>query len=138
VITAGLTSSFKEQLLLGQHDLETDTLKIALYTASAVLGPDTLAYTSVEEISGPGYVAGGEVLVNVSVNLSNGIAYASFDNPTWIAATFSTRGALIYNASKANKSIAVLNFGIDQTVLSQSFQIQLPPNNPDAALIRIT
>jgi hypothetical protein len=138
VITAGLTNSFKEQLLLGQHDLETDTLKIALYTSSAVLGPDTLVYTTAAEVSGPGYVAGGEVLVNVSVNLSNGIAYASFNNPTWIAATFSTRGALIYNASKANKSIAVLNFGIDQTMLSQSFQIQLPPNNPDAALIRIT
>ncbi len=138
MITAGLTNSFKEQLLLGQHDLETDTLKIALYASSAVLGPDTLVYTSAEEVSGTGYVAGGETLVNVSVNLSNGIAYASFDNPTWIAATFSTRGALIYNASKANKSIAVLNFGIDQTVLSQSFQIQLPPNNPDAALIRIT
>ena len=138
MITAGLTNSFKEQLLLGQHDLETDTLKIALYASSAVLGPDTLVYTSAEEVSGTGYVSGGEILVNVSVNLSNGIAYASFDNPTWIAATFSTRGALIYNASKANKSIAVLNFGIDQTVLSQSFQIQLPPNNPDAALIRIT
>ncbi len=138
MITAGLTDSFKEQLLLGQHDLETDTLKIALYTSSAILGPGTLVYTTAAEVSGPGYVAGGEVLVNVSVNLSNGIAYASFDNPTWIAATFSTRGALIYNASKANKSIAVLNFGIDQTMLSQSFQVQLPPNNPDAALIRIT
>lgn len=138
MITAGLTNSFKEQLLLGQHDLETDTLKIALYTSSAVLGPDTLAYTPVAEVSSAGYVAGGEILVNVSVNLSNGIAYASFDNPTWVAVTFSTRGALIYNASKANKSIAVLNFGIDQTMLSQSFQIQLPPNNPDAALIRIT
>jgi hypothetical protein len=138
MITAGLTNSFKEQLLLGQHDLETDTLKVALYTSSAVLGPGTLVYTTAAEVSGPGYVAGGEILVNVSVNQSNGIAYASFDNPTWIAATFSTRGALIYNASKANKSIAVLNFGIDQTMLSQSFQIQLPPNNPDAALIRIT
>jgi hypothetical protein len=138
VITAGLTDSFKEQLLLGQHDLETDTLKIALYTSSAVLGPDTLIYTTSAEVSGTGYVAGGETLVNVTVSRSGGIAYASFDNPTWIAATFSTRGALIYNASKANKSIAVLNFGIDQTMLSQSFQIQLPPNNPDAALIRIT
>lgn len=138
MITAGLTDSFKEQLLLGQHDLETDTLKIALYTSSAVLGPDTLAYTAVGEVSGTGYVVGGEVLVNVTVSRSNGIAYASFDNPTWIAVTFATRGALIYNSSKANKSIAVLNFGIDQTMLSQNFQIQLPTNNPETALIRIT
>jgi len=140
MITAGLTNSFKEQLLLGQHDLETDVLKIALYLSSAVLGPDTPTYTAVGETSGIGYTAGGEVLQNVSVelSLSQGIAYVSFDNPTWLAATFTARGALIYNSSKSNKSIAVLNFGIDQTMLSQQFQIQLPTNNADNALIRIT
>ena len=137
MITAGLTNSFKEQLLLGQHDLETDTLKMALYTSSAVLGPGTTVYTSVGEVSSAGYTAGGEILVNVTVNLSNGVAYASFDNPTWVATTFAPRGALIYNASKSNKSIGVLNFGIDQTTLSQSFQVQLGPNTPDSALIRI-
>lgn len=137
MITAGLTTSFKEQLLLGQHDLEADVLKIALYTADAVLGPDTTAYTTVEEISGTGYVAGGEVLLNVTVNQGNQVAYVSFDNPTWIATTFTTRGALIYNFTKANKSIAVINFGSNQTTLSQNFQIQLPTNNPETALIRI-
>jgi hypothetical protein len=140
MITAGLTNSFKEQLLLGQHDLETDVLKIALYTADAVLGPDTTAYTAVNEVSGTGYTATGEILTGVTVELSvtAGIAYVSFNNPTWNAATFATRGALIYNSSKSNKSIAVLNFGIDQTMLSQQFQIQLPTNNADNALIRVT
>lgn len=137
MITAGLTNSFKEQLMLGQHDLEADVLKIALYSSAAVLGPDTTAYTTSGEISGTAYVAGGEVLLNVSVNLGNGVAYASFDNPTWVATTFTTRGALIYNFTKSNKSIAVLNFGTDQTTLSQNFQIQLPTNNPETALIRI-
>lgn len=137
MITAGLTNSFKQQLLLGQHDLVADVLKIALYTSSAVLGPDTTVYSSTNEVSGAGYLPGGEVLLNVTVNQSNGIAYASFDNPTWVAVTFATRGALIYNFTKANKSIAVLNFGIDQTMLSQNFQIQLPTNNPETALIRI-
>lgn len=137
MITAGLTNSFKEQLMLGQHDLEADVLKIALYSSMAVLGPATTAYTTLGEISGTGYVTGGEVLLNVSVNLGNGVAYASFDNPTWIATTFTTRGALIYNFTKSNKSIAVLNFGTDQTTLSQNFQIQLPTNNPETALIRI-
>jgi len=137
MITAGLTNSFKEQLLLGQHDLAADTLKMALYTSSAVLGPSTAAYTPSQEVSGTGYTAGGEILVNVTVNQSNGIAYASFDNPTWIAATFSARGALIYNASKSNKSVGVINFGIDQTPVAQNFQIQLGPNNFDTAIIRI-
>ena len=137
MIIAGLTNSFKEQLLLGEHNLEADVLKIALYTSAAVLGPDTTAYTSVAEVSSPGYVAGGEVLVNVTVSLANGVAYASFNNPTWVATTFSPRGALIYNFTKSNKSIGVLNFGIDQTTLSQNFQIQLPTNNPETALIRV-
>lgn len=138
MITAGMTNSFKEQILLGVHDLSTDTLKMALYTSNALLGPDTTVYTATDEVVGVGYTAGGEVLTNVSVSLSvtQGIAYVSFDNPTWNAATFTTRGALIYNVTKANKSIAVLNFGIDQTMLSQQFQIQLPTNSPDTALIR--
>lgn len=139
MITAGLTNSFKEQLLLGQQDLEGDVLKIALYTSSADLGPYTTVYSTANEISGGGYTAGGEVLINVTVNVSQtlNVAYVSFDNPTWPASSFTTRGALIYNFTKANKSIAVLNFGSDQTTLNQAFQIQLPTNNPETALIRI-
>ena len=138
MITAGLTNSFKEELLLGVHDFSTDVMKMALYTSSAVLGPSTTVYTTSGEVSGVGYTAGGEILVNVTVSLAQGIAFVSFDNPSWIAATFATRGALIYNSTKSNKSVGVLNFGIDQTMLSQQFQVQLPANNADYALIRVT
>ena len=137
MIVAGLTNSFKEQLLLGVHDFVTDVMKIALYTSDAVLGPETLAYTTVGETSGVGYTATGQVLTGTVVTLANGVAYVSFDNPAWAAATFTTRGALIYNSSKSNKSVGVLNFGLNQTVLSQQFQIQFPPDNADNALIRI-
>lgn len=138
MITAGLTNSFKEELLLGVHDFSTDVMKMALYTSSAVLGPSTTVYTTSGEVSGVGYTAGGEILVNVTVSLAQGIAFVSFNNPTWVAATFATRGALIYNSTKSNKSVGVLNFGIDQTMLSQQFQVQLPANNADNALIRVT
>jgi hypothetical protein len=137
MITAGLTNSFKEQLLLGVHDLSLDVIKIALYTSAAELGPDTTAYTAIGEVSGIGYTATGEILTGAVVTRTGGIAYVSFDDPAWNAATFTTRGALIYNFSKSNKSIGVLNFGLDQTVLSQQFQIQFPPDNADNALIRI-
>jgi hypothetical protein len=137
MITAGLTNSFKEELLLGIHDFDTDVMKIALYTSAAVLDPATLAYTTVGETSGVGYTATGLVLTGVVVTRTGGIAYVSFDNPTWNAATFTTRGALIYNSSKSNRSVGVLNFGLDQTVLSQQFQIQFPPDNAENALIRI-
>lgn len=138
MITAGLTNSFKEQLLLGVHDFSTDTLKMALYTASAELGPDTTEYTASGEVSGTGYTATGQVLTGVTVELSQGVAYVSFDDPTWTASTFTTRGALIYNVTKSNKSIGVLNFGLDQTMLSQQFQVQLPTDNADNAIIRIS
>lgn len=138
MITAGLTNSFKEQLLLGVHDFSTDVMKIALYTASADLGPNTTQYTTAGEVSGTGYSAPGQVLTGVTVSLDQGVAFVSFDNPTWNAATFTTRGALIYNSSKSNKSVGVLNFGLDQTMLSQQFQIQLPTDNAENALIRIS
>jgi hypothetical protein len=139
MITAGLTNSFKEDLLLGIHDFDTDVMKIALYTADAVLGPETLAYTSLGEVSGVGYTATGLVLTGVTVTRTNNVSFVSFsNNPTWTAATFTTRGALIYNSSKSNKSVGVLNFGLDQTMLSQQFQIQFPPANADTALIRLS
>lgn len=138
MITAGLTDSFKQQLLLGVHDFATDTFRIALYTSSATLGPNTTVYNSTNEVSGTGYTAPGLVLTNITVLLSQGVAYVNFDNPTWVGATFTTRGALIYNATKAGKSVGVLNFGVDQTMLGQSFTIQLPTNNPENALIRIS
>lgn len=137
MITAGLTTSFKEQVLLGVHDLANDVIKIALYTSSANLGPDTTVYSSTNEVSGAGYSAGGQVLLNVVVQMGEGVGYATFDNPVWLAAEFTTRGALIYNYTKSNKSIGVFNFGTDQTMNVRDFQIQFPADNPETALIRI-
>jgi hypothetical protein len=138
MITAGLTNSFKEQLLLGVHDFDTDVFKIALYTSAAELGPETPEYTSLGEVTGVGYTASGEILTGAVVTRTGNISYVSFSNPSWTAATFTTRGALIYNSSKSNRSVGVLNFGLDQTMLSQQFQIQFPPDNADNALIRIS
>ena len=137
MITAGLTTSFKREVLLGIHDLDTDVLKIALYTSSANLGPDTTVYSATNEVSGTGYTAGGEVLLNVVVQQGNGTGYVTFDDPSWPGANFTTRGALIYNYTKGNKSIGVFNFGTDQSMTNQGFTIQLPADNPETAVIRI-
>jgi hypothetical protein len=72
------------------------------------------------------------------VNSGDGIAYVSFDNPTWAGASFTTRGALIYNSSKANKALFVLDFGINQTAVNANFVIDLPANNPTFALIKLS
>lgn len=131
-----LTTSFKQQILLGEHDLATDTLKIALYTAFVNLGPDTTVYSTTDEITGTGYSAGGKVLTGVTISTaSNGTVYVDFDNVEWNPAAFTCRGALIYNASKSNKSIAVLDFGADKTC-ANTFTVQMPANTSTAALLR--
>ena len=134
-IQQGMCSSFKQESWLGIHDLDTDVLKMALYTAAANLSQATTAYTPTGEVSGTGYTAGGETITNVQVLLSGTTAYVTFDNPTWANASFVCRGALIYNTSKANRAIAVLDFGADKTA-SGTFTVQLPAATAAAALLR--
>ena len=129
------TTSFKKELYQGIHDLTVDTLKIALYTANADLNEATTAYSTDNEITGTGYVAGGKTITGVTINSSGFTAYVSFDNVVWSPAAFTTRCALIYNSSKANRSIAVLDFGSDKTA-TNTFTITLPTNNASNALIR--
>jgi hypothetical protein len=127
------TTSFKAQLYQGVHDLTTDTIKVALYTGAATLNQDTTAYTTTNEVSGTGYTAGGVVMTGVTLNTSGYTAYVNFANVIFNASV-TARGALIYNASKSNKSVAVLDFGSDKT--STNFTITMPANTATSALIR--
>ena len=127
------TTSFKAELYQGIHDMLNDTLKIALYTGNANLNEATTGYTTDNEVTGTGYVAGGVVLTGTTINTSGYTAYVDFDNVVFNAAV-TARCALIYNASKANRSIAVLDFGSDKT--SANFTITMPANTATAALIR--
>jgi len=127
------TTSFKAELYQAIHNLATDTLKIALYTGNANLNEATTEYTTSNEVSGGGYVAGGVVLTGVAINSSGFTAFVDFDNVVFNAAV-TARCALIYNASKANRSIAVLDFGSDKT--SANFTITMPANTATSALIR--
>jgi hypothetical protein len=132
-----LTLSFKEQILKGEHDLLTDTLKLALYYSTADLSEDTLTYTTSHEVVGGGYTAGGVVLTGVSINKLNDVVYVNFNNAVWNPASFTAAGGLIYNASKSDKSIAVLSFGNDK-VATNSFTVQMPANTYNSALLRFT
>lgn len=136
-ISQCMVTSFKVDLLSGDQDLLVDTLKIALYTSAANLDANTTAYTTLDEVSGAGYVAGGNTLTGTTVSSSGTTAIVSFDNTSWASAVFTARGALIYNSSKANKAIAVLNFGIDQSVSVGTFTVQFPTADAASAIIRI-
>ena len=138
-IRQGLTTSFKLDMLNGTQNVASDTLSMALYTAFADINENTTAYTTDNEITGTGYTAGGQTLSNVTIqSTSDGIVYVSFSNPTWDPAQFTARGALIYNTSKSNASIAVLDFGSDKTQAgNNTFTVTLPPDTASSALIRI-
>ena len=129
------TTSFKAQLYQGIHDLTTDVIKIALYTANANLNEDTTAYNSTNEVPNTGtYVAGGAILTPITVSSSGYTAFVGFPNISWTGA-ITARCALIYNSSQGNKSVAVLDFGSDK-ISTVTFTITMPANTATAALIR--
>jgi hypothetical protein len=129
------TTSFKAQLYQGIHDLTTDVIKIALYTASADLNEDTTVYSSTNEVPNTGtYAAGGAQLTPITVSSSGYTAFVGFPNISWTGA-ITARCALIYNFTQGNKAIAVLDFGSDKTS-TVTFTITMPANTATAALIR--
>ena len=129
------TTSFKAQLYQGIHDLTTDVIKIALYTANANLNEDTTVYSSTDEVANTGtYAAGGAQLTPITVSSSEYTAFVGFPNISWTGA-ITARCALIYNSTQGNKSIAVLDFGSDKTSTT-TFTITMPANTATAALIR--
>ena len=130
---------FKYNVLSGAEDFNSPSpyvYKIALYTANADLNSGTVAYTTTEEIVGTGYTAGGIVLTpTIGSDSADNVAYVSFSNVTWNPASFTCRGALIYN-STTGAAVAVLNFGSDKTATT-SFTIQFPSATSTSAILRI-
>ena len=129
------TTSFKAQLYQGIHDLTTDVIKIALYTANANLNEDTTVYSSTDEVAATGtYSLGGAQLTPITIASSGYTAFVGFPNISWTGA-ITARCALIYNSTQGNKSIAILDFGSDKTSVV-TFTITMPANTATAALIR--
>lgn len=144
-ISQALCTSFKQQLFEGTHDFRAsggDTFKIALFTSSATLGASTTAYSTSDEASGTGYVAGGNTLTNINPASSGTTAWIDFDDTTWSNSTITAAGALIYNTtpstgSYTNPSVAVFNFGSDKTSTDGDFSIIFPTADASNAVIRI-
>ena len=134
-ITSAVCDSYKLEVLQGIHQ-EGDDYRIALFTGAATIGADTTAYDSANEAAGLGYVAGGMSLSGITMTLAGGVAFIDWDDPTWPAATVSASGALIYNASRADRAVAVLSFG---GVVSSAgpYTVILPAPGSATAVIRI-
>jgi hypothetical protein len=141
-IVQGQTTKFKTDALSGLVNFNTGTsytYKIALYTVNATLNNTTAAYTTTGEVVGTGYTAGGKTLTVSTLptgDTANNVAYVSFNPVVWTGASFTCRGALIYN-STTSATVAVLNFGSDKTTTG-TFTITFPTASSTTAVITIS
>ena len=144
-ISQAMCTSFKQELLQGQHNFTASTghtFKLALYTSSATLDATTTDYSATNEVSGTGYTAGGGTLTNVTPTTSGTTAFTDFADLTFSSATITANGALIYNTttgggSGTTDSVVVLAFGGDKTSTAGDFTIQFPTADASNAIIRI-
>lgn len=141
-ITQALCTSFKVELMQGIHNFTAstgDAFKLALYTSAATLGASTTVYSSTNEVANSGsYTAGGGTLTNITPTSSGTTAFTDFNDISFTSATITARGALIYNSTDANRSVAVLDFGGDKVSTSGTFTIQFPTADASNAIIRIS
>ena len=157
--TQSMCTSFLGELMLGQHQLgtstivsrgsltspTTDTVKAALYLASATINAATTAYTATGEVTGTNYTAGGVTVTNATAPTSTnssataGVGYwTPSASITYTTVTLSTAfdTALVYNSTQSNKAISVHTFG-SQTVTAGTFTLTMPSNTTSTALIRL-
>jgi hypothetical protein len=137
-ITAAICNSYKQEILQGIHEAG-DTYKIALFTSAATLSKATTTYAATNEVAnGNGYTTGGATLAGFTVSIATDTAYLDWTtDPSWASATFTARGALIYNSTQTDKAVAVLDFGTDITATAGTFTVTFPAAGA-TALIRIT
>jgi len=142
-ITTAMCNSFKQELLGGVHDLDTDVLKLALIkaTPSGTYNASTTNYSDVtgnsDEASGTGYSAGGQVLDSAAISLSGSTAIVDFADEVFSTVTLSADGCIIYNTSQSNKAICVIDFGGTVSAVAGNLTIQFPVADASNAIVRI-
>ena len=142
-ITTAMCNSFKTELLGGLHDLDTDSLKLALIKASptGTYDASTTNYSDVtgnsDEASGTNYTAGGQVLDGASIALSGSTAIIDFTDEVFSNVTVSADGCIIYNTANSNSAIAVIDFGGTVSATAGDLTIEFPAADASNAVIRI-
>lgn len=142
-ITTAMCTSFKSELLGGLHDLDTDSLKLALIKASpsGTYGAATTNYSDVtgnsDEASGTNYTAGGQALDSASITVDGTTAIVDFADEVFTNVTVSADGCIIYNTANSNSAICVIDFGGTVSATAGDLTIQFPAADASNAVIRI-
>ncbi len=137
----GYVHSFIDELCEAIHNLDSDVFKMALFDDSVTLTAATTAYSATNEISGTGYTAGGATMALASgfpaQDATTGRKSYRWASVTWTSATFDARAALIYNSSKANRAVAVIDFGALRSSSSATFAVTFPTTLPAALSVGV-
>lgn len=142
-ITTAMCNSFKQEVLGGVHDLDTNSLKLALIKASpsGTYNASTTNYSDVtgnsDEASGTNYTTGGQVLDGAAISLSGSTAIVDFTDEVFNNVTVSADGCIIYNTAQANKAICVIDFGGTVSATAGDLTIEFPVADASNAVIRI-
>jgi hypothetical protein len=142
-ITTAMCNSFKQELLGGVHDLDTDEIKLALIKVGAAGTYDatTTNYSDVtgnsDESVGTNYTAGGQALDGAAISLDSGTAIVDFTDEVFANVTVSTTGCIIYNSTQGNKAVAVIDFGGTVSATAGDLTIEFPAAAAATAVIRI-
>lgn len=138
-ITTAMCTSFKQELLQAGHNFSVGgaNFRLALFDATATMDAATTTYSGANETTGPGYTAGGQALTNVEPATSGTTAFTDFGDVVWTGATFSARGAQIFNNSNGNKSVSVHDFGATVSVVSGNLTVSFPNATASEAILRL-
>ena len=150
--TTAMANSFKQELLGLATHVSTDVYKILLIKVgstgtygAATTGVGTpgsgapVANTNVgtDEVTGTGYTAGGATLTGLSATLQGTTGVLDFATATWPTSTISATGAIIYNSTKANRVVAVYDFGGTITSSAGTFTAAMPAVGAGTSLVRV-
>jgi hypothetical protein len=147
--TQAICTSFKVELMKGHHNFGTgviraattkDTIKAALYLASATVNASTTAYSSTGEVTGTNYSAGGVTVTNATepTSTSTTAHWTPSASIVYTTVTLSTAfdAVLLYNSTQSDKAIAVYTFG-SQTITAGTFTLTMPTNDGTTGLLRL-
>lgn len=138
----GVCASFFVDLMTGEHDLENDTLMIALYEDRDVMNINLTEYTATGECIGTNYPAGGlELFIKDGYPLLTETAdmftaECRFEDVSFINLSASVGAALIYNGDNG-RAIRCIDFGDVQLVVTSDFNIRFPDEQAAPVLIKL-
>ena len=121
-------TSFKADIMNGNIDLDTDTIKVMLVTSAYTPSASHAKRSSItDEVVGAGYTTLGKTITTPTVTNVGTNGVFDGDDIVWTSSTITARGAVLFKsrggASSADELICYLDFGSDKVSTAGSFTI---------------